>query len=102
MIDWLRSEIGGLMVAVLGFVLREFSENHQTPERIFEKKGSRFVARSVLAVAAGVVLTLVLPGDLAAHYRAAALAFAGMATPEIVSLLLVRGLARINRTTKDL
>ena len=101
MVDWLKGEVGGLMLAALGYVLREFSENHRTPARIFEAHGLRFVARFILALTAGILVLALLPPDVPNYARVAGLAFAGAATPEIVGLLVMRGLKRLDTATKD-
>lgn len=101
MIQWLQGEAGGLMIAVLGYVMREFSENQHTPERIIEKRGGRFVVRLALAVAAGVLALVMLPPDTPNYIRVGVLVFAGAATPEIVRVLISGGLARLNRTIRD-
>lgn len=100
MVDWLRTELGGLVIAVLGYILREFSENHTKPERIVERKGARFAVRFVAALVAGLIVLAMLPHDAPNYLRVGALAFAGAATPEIVRLLLARGMNRLDNATK--
>jgi len=101
MIEWLKGEAGGLLIAALGYVLREFGENHQTPALILQSKGLRFAIRFASAVIAGVLVLAALPEGTANWIRVMALAFAGAATPEIVMLLVRNGLTRLDGATKD-
>lgn len=101
MVEWLKGEIGGLVIAVLGYILREFSENHERPEKIWESRGARFLVRFLAALVAGVIVLAMLPTDVPNYMRVGALAFAGAATPEIVRLMLARGLKRLDKATKD-
>lgn len=101
MIEWLKGEVGGLLIAALGYVLREFGENNRTPERILESRGARFMIRLLSALGAGILVLSALPADAPNYVRVGVLAFAGAATPEIVALLITRGLSRLDEATKD-
>lgn len=101
MIEWLKGEVGGLLIAALGYVLREFGENNLTPERILDSKGLRFTIRLLSALGAGILVQAALPAESPDYVRVLALAFVGAATPEIVTLLITRGLSRLDKATKD-
>ena len=101
MIVWLQSEIGGLMIAVLGGILRIFAENHENPARIVEKRGTVFLVRVLASAIAGLILLALIPPDLANYIRVSALAFVGAATPELVRLFVRRGLDRADTIISD-
>jgi len=99
-LDYLKGEIGGLLIAVFGYLLRELSENQSSPHKIAEGRGSRFFIRLVLAGLAGALVMAALPADTPNYVRVGLLAFAGAATPEIVRLLVLRAFLKLDKTTK--
>lgn len=101
MVEWLRSEVGGLLIAAFGYLLRELSENQSIPGRFIAVGYGRLFLRLLLAVIGGAVALAMMPEGLPNYARVGLLVFVGAATPEIVKLLLVRGMSRLDRITKD-
>lgn len=94
MVEWLRTEFGGVVISILGYVLRALAENKPSPWRTV-------FARLLMAIIAGVVILAALPNDLAPHWRVAATLLGGAATPELVRMLTAAALKRVQKETGD-
>lgn len=90
MVDWLRSEFGGVVIAVLGYVLRVLAENKPVSWRVI-------AARLVMALIAGIVILAALPSTLAAHFKVGAFLLGGAATPELVRVLTRAALKHVEK-----
>lgn len=90
MVEWLRTEFGGVILTLLGYALRALAENQPPPWRVV-------AVRCTMALLAGIAVLAALPSDIAPYWRVAAFMLVGATTPELVRLLTSAALKRVGK-----
>jgi MFS-type transporter involved in bile tolerance (Atg22 family) len=86
--EWLRTEFGGFVIALVGYALRALADDHHVAWKEITK-------RIVMAVLAALVIIAAIPNDWPHYLRVGAMLLAGAATPELVKVFTRAALKRV-------
>lgn len=92
--EWLRTEFGGVLLSLLGYVLRALAESTPVSWRVI-------IVRVLMALVAGIAIIAAMPDHIAPYWRTAAFLLGGAATPELVRLLTSAALKRVGKEADD-
>jgi uncharacterized membrane protein YeaQ/YmgE (transglycosylase-associated protein family) len=90
MVEWLRTEFGGVILSLLGYAARALVD-----EAI--PRWQTVVARVALAIICGVLAQAIVPDPTPGWVKAAVLVLVGLCTKELVQLFMRLGLGRLER-----
>lgn len=90
MVEWLRTEFGGVVIVLLGYAARALVDAAVPTWQIV-------TARVALALICGVLAQVVMPSVFPEWARAAILVLVGLCTKELVQLYMRVGLHKLEK-----